>query len=129
MQKVLVIIGPTGVGKTDLSLKLAKELNGEIISGDSIQVYQGLDIGSAKATLEEREMVKHHLIDIKDVEEDYSVYDYQKDARKILDDLISKNKNVIIVGGTGLYLKALLYNFEFKENSINEKIDFNNVKF
>ena len=89
-----------------------------------MQIYKKMDIGTAKVTEEEKEGIKHHLIDIKDVEEDYSVYDYQKDARKILDDLISKNKNVIIVGGTGLYLKALLYNFEFKENSI--KKDFTN---
>lgn len=121
---ILAVVGPTGVGKTKLSIELAKKYQAEIISCDSMQIYKKMDIGTAKVTEEEKEGIKHHLIDIKDVEEDYSVYDYQKDARKILDDLISKNKNVIIVGGTGLYLKALLYNFEFKENSI--KKDFTN---
>lgn len=121
---ILAVVGPTGVGKTKLSIELAKKYQAEIISCDSMQIYKKMDIGTAKVTEEEKDGIKHHLIDIKDVEEDYSVYDYQKDARKILDDLISKNKNVIIVGGTGLYLKALLYNFEFKENSI--KKDFTN---
>lgn len=121
---ILAVVGPTGVGKTKLSIELAKKYQAEIISCDSMQIYKKMDIGTAKVTEEEKKGIKHHLIDIKDVEEDYSVYDYQKDARKILDDLISKNKNVIIVGGTGLYLKALLYNFEFKENSI--KKDFTN---
>ena len=113
MQKVLVIIGPTGVGKTDLSLKLAKELNGEIISGDSIQVYQGLDIGSAKATLEEREMVKHHLIDIMSAKDVYSVADFQNKGREAIDEIDKANHLPIVVGGTGLYIRSLLYDYVF----------------
>ena len=90
MSKIIVIVGPTGIGKTKLSIELAKRLDAEIINGDSVSIYKGLDIGSAKPTLEEREGIKHHLIDIKEVEEEYSVYDYQIDGRKVLDDLISK---------------------------------------
>lgn len=119
---IIAIVGPTGVGKTKLSVCLAKKYNAEIISCDSMQVYRKMDIGTAKVTEDEKEGITHHLIDIKDVNEDYSVYDYQKDARKKLNDLLNDNKNVIIVGGTGLYLKALLYNYEFKE--INIKRDF-----
>ena len=119
---IIAVVGPTGVGKTKMSIALAKKYNAEIISSDSMQVYKKMDIGTAKVTKEEMDGIPHHMIDIKDVTDEYSVYDYQKDARKILDDLISKNKNVVIVGGTGLYLKALLYNFEFKEN--NNKKDF-----
>ena len=115
MQKVLVIIGPTGVGKTDLSLKLAKELNGEIISGDSIQVYQGLDIGSAKATLEEREMVKHHLIDIMSAKDVYSVADFQNKGREAIDEIAKANHLPIVVGGTGLYIRSLLYDYVLKK--------------
>lgn len=114
---IIAVVGPTGVGKTKMSIALAKKYNAEIISCDSMQIYRKMDVGTAKVTKEEMEGVPHHLIDIKDVMEEYSVYDYQKDARKVLDELLSKNKNVIIVGGTGLYLKALLYNYEFKENS------------
>ena len=120
---VVAVIGPTGVGKTKMSIKLAKKYNAEIISCDSMQIYKKMDIGTAKVTEEEKEGIKHHMIDIKDVREDYSVYDYQKDARNALDKLLKENKNAIIVGGTGLYLKALLYNYEFKENS-NEKKDY-----
>ncbi len=119
---ILAIVGPTGVGKTKLSVELAKKYNAEIISCDSMQIYKKMDIGTAKVTEEEKEGIIHHLIDIKDVNDNYSVYDYQKDARKVLNDLLSKNKNVIIVGGTGLYLKALLYNYEFKQN--DNKKDF-----
>ena len=119
---IIAVVGPTGVGKTKLSVALAKKYNAEIISCDSMQIYKKMDIGTAKVTEEEKEGIKHYMIDIKDVNEDYSVYDYQKDARKILDNLLLNNKNIIIVGGTGLYLKALLYNFEFKEN--NNKKDF-----
>lgn len=119
---IIAIVGPTGVGKTKLSVCLAKKYNAEIISCDSMQVYRKMDIGTAKVTEDEKEGITHHLIDIKDVNEDYSVYDYQKDARKKLNDLLNDNKNVIIVGGTGLYLKALLYNYEFKK--INIKRDF-----
>lgn len=119
---IVVVVGPTGVGKTKLSIELAKRYDAEIISCDSMQIYKKMDIGTAKVTKEEMNGVKHHMISIKDVEDDYSVYDYQKDARKILDNLLSNNKNVVIVGGTGLYLKALLYNYEFKEN--DNKKDF-----
>ena len=119
---LLAIVGPTGVGKTKLSVDLAKKYNAEIISCDSMQIYKKMDIATAKVTKEEMQEVVHHMIDIKDVEEDYSVYDYQKDARLILNKLIKENKNVIIVGCTGLYLKALLYDFKF--NEINEKKDF-----
>lgn len=132
---ILVVVGPTGVGKTKMSIELAKRYNAEVISCDSMQIYKKMDIGTAKVTEEEKEGIKHHMIDIKNVSEDYSVYDYQKDARKILDDLLKEEKNVIIVGGTGLYLKALLYNYVFKENNVkkdyskytNEKL-YNMVK-
>ena len=119
---IIAIVGPTGVGKTKMSISLAKKYNAEIISVDSMQIYKKMDIGTAKVTKEEMDGVVHHMIDIKDPEEDYSVFDYQKNARGVLDKLISEGKNVIIVGGTGLYLKALLYNYEFKEN--NNRKDF-----
>ena len=119
---ILAIVGPTGVGKTKMSIELAKKYNAEIISCDSMQIYKKMDIGTAKVTEEEKEGITHHLIDIKDVNDDYSVYDYQKDARKVLDRLLKENKNVVIVGGTGLYLKALLYNYEFEKS--NERKDY-----
>lgn len=119
---IIAIVGPTGVGKTKMSISLAKKYNAEIISVDSMQIYKKMDIGTSKVTNMEMNGVIHHMIDIKNPEEDYSVFDYQKDARGVLDKLISENKNVIIVGGTGLYLKALLYNYEFKEN--NNRKDF-----
>lgn len=119
---IIAIVGPTGVGKTKMSISLAKKYNAEIISVDSMQIYKKMNIGTSKVTKEEMDGIVHHMIDIKNPEEDYSVFDYQKDARGVLDKLISKGKNVIIVGGTGLYLKALLYNYEFKEN--NNRKDF-----
>lgn len=119
---IITIVGPTGVGKTKMSISLAKKYNAEIISVDSMQIYKKMNIGTSKVTKEEMDGIVHHMIDIKNPEEDYSVFDYQKDARGVLDKLISEGKNVIIVGGTGLYLKALLYNYEFKEN--NNRKDF-----
>lgn len=118
MSKVIAIVGPTGVGKTKLSIELAKKFNGEIINADSTQVYKTLDIATAKVTESEKENIKHHLLDIKDINEEYTVFDYQKEARRIIEDIIKRNKTPIIVGGTGLYIKALLYNYEFKENKV-----------
>ena len=115
MNKVIAIIGPTGVGKTKLSIELAKMLNTEVISGDSIQVYRGLDIGSAKVTSEEMDGIPHHLIDILDLEENYSVYDFQQQARNIMDNMFTKGMVPIICGGTGLYIKSLLYDYTFNE--------------
>lgn len=127
MQDIIVIVGPTGVGKTKLSIELAKKTDAEIINGDSVAIYKNLDIGSAKPTVEERENIPHHLIDIKNVEEDYSVFDYQKDVRKLIDDITSRNKRVIIVGGTGLYIKAALYDYDFDEGTTyNEYNDLSN---
>lgn len=123
MQPIIVIVGPTGVGKTKLSIELAKKLNAEIINGDSVSIYKKLDIGSAKPTIEERENIPHHLIDIKEPNEEYSVYDYQQDVRKIIKDLSSKNKRIIIVGGTGLYIKAALYNYQFTKGTKNNTYD------
>lgn len=114
---IVVIVGPTGVGKTKLSVELAKKLDGEIINGDSTQVYRTLDIATAKVTEEEKENIPHHLFDIKDINEDYTVYDYQKDARKAIDDILAREKTPIIVGGTGLYIKAALYNYEFEDET------------
>lgn len=110
---IIVITGPTGVGKTKLSIELAKKYNTEIINADSVQVYKDINIASAKVTEEEKEGIIHHLLDIVPYDYDYSVYEYQRDGRKILDELLSQNKNVIIVGGTGLYIKALLYDYRF----------------
>lgn len=113
MEEIIVIIGPTGVGKTKLSIELAKKINAEIINGDSVAVYKELNIGSAKPTIEEREGIPHHLLDIKTVEEEYSVFEYQQDVREKIKEITSRNKRVIIVGGTGLYIKAALYNYKF----------------
>ena len=123
MRPIIVIVGPTGVGKTKLSIELAKKLNAEIINGDSVSIYKKLDIGSAKPTIEERENIPHHLIDIKEPNEEYSVYDYQQDVRKLIKDLSSKNKRIIIVGGTGLYIKAALYNYQFTKKNKNNTYD------
>ena len=119
MQDIIVIVGPTGVGKTKLSIELAKKLDAEIINGDSVSIYKELDIGSAKPTIEEREGIPHHLIDIKDVCEDYTVFDYQKDVRKLIEEINSRGKRIIIVGGTGLYIKAALYDYNFTEGTTN----------
>ena len=120
---VIVITGPTAVGKTKLSIELAKHLNGEIINADSTQVFKGLDIATAKVTTEEKENIKHHLIDIKEINENYTVYDYQKDARKCIDELLKQNKTPILVGGTGLYIKAALYDYKFNEEGNNENYE------
>ena len=113
MEKIIVITGPTGVGKTKLSVSLAKKSNAEIINADSMQIYKDLNIGTAKITEEEKEGIPHHLFDIVEPTNMYTVYDYQKDARDIINDVLSRGKKVIIVGGTGLYIKALLYDYKF----------------
>ena len=114
-EKVLVIAGPTAVGKTDLSIKLAKELNGEIISTDSMQIYKYMDIGSAKITKEEMCGVPHHMIDVVDPSTPFSVADYKEMAQKCIDDIISRGKLPILTGGTGLYINALTCNMNFTE--------------
>ena len=115
MDKVIAIVGPTGVGKTSLSIAVAKHLDTEIISGDSIQVYKGLDIGSAKVTVEEMDGVKHHLIDIKELTDEYNVMEFQNVSREIMKNLHSENKIPVIAGGTGLYIKSTLYDYVFHE--------------
>lgn len=122
---IIVIVGPTGVGKTKLSIELAKKYNAEIINFDSVQVYRKIDIASAKVTEEEKEGIKHHLIDIKDYDEEYSVYDFQIDSRKIIEKLQKENKNIILVGGTGLYVKACLYDYKFSKEEI--KVNYDNL--
>lgn len=111
-----VIGGPTGVGKTSISIKLAKQINGEIISADSMQIYKCMDIGTAKVTEAEAEGIKHHLIDIRETDEEYSVAEFSQDAREIIKNIISRGKHPIIVGGTGLYLNSLIYGINFEEN-------------
>ena len=115
--KIICIGGPTAVGKTALAIKLANLYNGEIISCDSIAIYKELDIGSAKPTLEEQKMAIHHQINIVDPDKDYSVYDYVLSTRKIIDDIINRGKLPIIVGGTGLFMKAVLFPYDFSDNS------------
>ena len=123
MKDIIVIVGPTGVGKTKLSIELAKKLDAEIINGDSVAIYKKLDIGSAKPTKEEMENIPHHLIDICEVDEYYSVFEYQKDVRKLIEEINKKNKRIIIVGGTGLYVKAALYDYDFTEGTTYNNYD------
>ena len=110
---IVAIVGPTGVGKTKLSIELAKKYNAIIINADAMQVYIGMDIGTAKIKEEEKEGIPHYLFDIKEIRDNYTVYDYQKDARELIEKF--KDKNMIFVGGSGLYLKAALYSYEFRE--------------
>lgn len=114
MRKVLVIMGSTAVGKSDLAIQLAKQYNGEIISCDSVQVYKPLTIGSAK--IQDTQGVKHHLIDVFDLEENMNVMTFQKLAREKIEEISHRNKLPICVGGTGFYIKAMLYDYEFVEH-------------
>ena len=123
MNKVISIVGPTGVGKTKLSIELAKKLNGEIINADSTQIYKELNIATAKVTTKEMEGIKHYLIDFKDINDDYNVYNYQSDCRKCIETIKNNKKVPIIVGGTGLYIKAALYNYEFNNEEDFESFE------
>ena len=123
MNKIIVITGPTAVGKTKLSIELAKRYNGEIINADAVQVYKGLDIGSAKVTEEEKNGIPHHLFDIKEVDEEYTIYHYQKDCRKLIKEVKGRGKTPILVGGTGLYIKAALYDYKLTEEKETNTYD------
>ena len=120
---ILAIVGPTGVGKTKLSVALAKKFNAIIINADAMQVYKDLNIGTAKVSEEEKEGIDHYLFDIKEVTEEYTVYDYQIDARKLIEQF--KDRNIIFVGGTGLYLKSALYDYRFYDE-VDNKRDYSN---
>ena len=113
---ILCIVGPTGVGKTKMSVELAKKYDAIIINCDAMQVYKGMDIGTAKVTEEEKEGIEHYLFDFVDPKINYTVFDYQKDVRTLLEKF--KDRNIIFVGGTGLYLKAALFDYRF---SLEEK--------
>ena len=115
MSKIILIVGPTGTGKTTLSIKLAKKYDAVILNADSTQVYTEPLIATAKIKEHEKENIEHYLFDVVSLNDDYTLYDYQKDGRRLLDRFISKNKNVIIVGGSGLYVKALLYNYVLED--------------
>lgn len=115
---VIVITGPTATGKSDLGIFLAHQLNGEIINADSTQIYKGLDIATNK--IQDTDGIKHYLFDEKDLREDYTVFDYQKDSRKIIDDILKRGKTPILVGGTGLYINATLYDYKFEEKANDE---------
>ncbi|MBQ0137780.1 MAG: tRNA (adenosine(37)-N6)-dimethylallyltransferase MiaA [Kurthia sp.] len=119
---VLAIVGPTAVGKTALSIELAKRLNGEIINGDSMQVYKEMNIGTAKIRPDEMNGVVHHLIDIKEVTDDFSVAEYQKVVRQQIEEIQERGKLPIIVGGTGLYIQSVLYDFRFTEEKVDEAV-------
>ena len=117
MKKIVVIVGPTASGKTKLSVELAKKIDAEIINGDSVQIYQRLDIGSAKIKEEEKQGIKHHLFDVCDPKQTYTAYQFQKDVRNLID----KIETPMIVGGTGLYIKSALYDYEFEDE--DDKVD------
>ena len=120
-EKVIVICGPTASGKTALSIELAKQINGEIVSADSMQIYKDMDIGTAKPTQEEKQGIKHYLIDFVSPDERYSVADYKQDAKKAIREILKKGKVPIIVGGTGLYVDSLIYEIEYPNIEFDEK--------
>ena len=116
-KKVIILTGPTAVGKTELSIKLAKKIGGEIISADSMQVYRNMDIGSAKISNEEMDGVRHHLLDILDPSEEFNVVIFQKAAKAAMEDIFSRGKIPILTGGTGFYIQAVIYDIDFTENN------------
>ncbi|WP_100487825.1 tRNA (adenosine(37)-N6)-dimethylallyltransferase MiaA [Sporolactobacillus pectinivorans] len=118
-EKLIVLVGPTAVGKTKLSIELAKHLNGEIINGDAFQIYRGMDIGTAKVSSEEANGVPHHLIDIRNPGDNYSAADYQRDARQTIHEIAGRGKLPILVGGTGFYVKAAVYDYHFPSGGSN----------
>lgn len=122
MIDVIAIVGPTASGKTALSLELAKRFDGEIINGDSMQVYRGMSIGTAKISLEEMQGVPHHLLDIKEPEESFSVAEYQSLVRSTIEEIKSRGKMPIVVGGTGLYVQAVLFDYRFTEGQVDENV-------
>ncbi len=126
-QIVIAIVGPTAVGKTNLSIEIAKKFDGEIISGDSMQIYKGMDIGTAKVTEEEQQGIKHHMLDIKSPNEDFSVADFQNEVKRHIEEIKERGKLPIIVGGTGLYIKAALYDYQFtdekRDDTFHERIE------
>lgn len=124
---ILVICGPTASGKSKIALEIALKFNGEIINGDSLQIYKEFDIGTAKPSLEERSKVKHHLFDFVNPNDNYSVMRYQFEVRKVIDDVINRGKLPIIVGGTGLYQKAALFDFTFEEHEEFDTSIFDNI--
>lgn len=109
----IVLVGPTAVGKTDLSLALAHEFNGEVINADSMQLYRGMDIGTAKISQDQRQGINHHLLDVLDITETANVADYQQMGRQIVNEILSRNKRAIIVGGSGLFIQGLLEDLQF----------------
>ena len=119
--KVIVICGPTASGKTSLSIELAKKINGEIISSDSMQIYKYMDIGTAKVTTEEMDGIKHYLIDFVEPDKRYSVAEFKKDAENAIEEILAKGKVPIIVGGTGLYVDSLIYGIEYQDIELDEK--------
>ncbi len=119
--KVVVIVGPTASGKTALSIALAKKINGEIISSDSMQIYKDMDIGTAKVTKEEAEGIKHYLVDCVSPDERYTVSDFKKDAENAIEEILAKGKTPIVVGGTGLYVNTLIYGIEYQDMKFDEK--------
>ncbi|MCM3742913.1 tRNA (adenosine(37)-N6)-dimethylallyltransferase MiaA [Sporosarcina luteola] len=120
--RVIAIVGPTASGKTSLSIELAKRLDGEVINGDAMQVYKELSIGTAKITEEEKEGIPHHLFDIKEPSDSFSVAEYQYAVRKCIEDIRSRGKQPIIVGGTGLYIQSVLFDFRFTEEAGDENV-------
>ncbi len=116
-KRIIILVGPTAVGKTDISIDIAKEINGEIISSDSMQIYKHFDIGSAKPTKEEMQGVKHYLIDEIDPFVNFSVSDYQELAKKYINEIFEKGKTPIIAGGTGLYVNSLIYDMDFSNSA------------
>lgn len=122
MEKVIIIVGPTAVGKTNLSIKLAKKLKAEVISGDSMQVYKGMNIGTGKVTEKEMEHVPHHMLDILNPDEPFSVADYQKQVQKKISDLNKQNIIPLLVGGSGLYIQAVLYDYVFSDQKRDETL-------
>lgn len=121
-RKAVVVVGPTASGKTSLGVYIAKKFNGEVISADSMQIYKGMSVSTAKPTPDEMQGIKHHLIDFLDITEKYSVSDYCKDAKKCFDDICSRGKLPVIVGGTGLYIDSFLSNTQFLDNGSSDEI-------